>query len=75
MRSVKWLGAAAILAFLVGSPPVQAAPLATRLDLGSPAPNISEVAVRCGRGAHYVRGHRARNGHWIKGRCVWNRHR
>jgi hypothetical protein len=37
---------------------------------------IVEVAgPRCGRYSHYVRGHKARNGRWIKGHCVRNRHR
>jgi hypothetical protein len=39
-------------------------------------PDIQEAAApRCGRHAHYVRGHRARNGRWVKGVCVRNRHR
>jgi hypothetical protein len=36
---------------------------------------IEAATVHCGRHAHYVRGHRARNGQWIRGRCVRNRPR
>jgi hypothetical protein len=37
---------------------------------------IDEAAARrCGRGYHWVTGHKARNGHWIKGHCVRNRRR
>lgn len=42
----------------------------------APAPSIEEIAgPRCGPRAHYVRGHRARNGQWIKGRCIRNKRR
>ena len=34
---------------------------------------LTEAGVRCGPGAHYVRGHHARNGAWIPGHCVPNR--
>jgi hypothetical protein len=45
-------------------PPVVAAGENGAIELASP---------RCGPRAHYVRGHRARNGQWIKGRCVRDR--
>jgi hypothetical protein len=34
---------------------------------------IELASPRCGPRAHYVRGHRARNGQWINGRCVRDR--
>jgi len=34
---------------------------------------VTEAGVRCGPGAHYVRGHRAPNGAWVPGHCVPNR--
>src|SRR5260221_658141 len=42
-----------------------------------PIPNdiVEPAGVHCGRHAHYIRGHRARNGQWIRGRCVRNRPR
>jgi hypothetical protein len=36
---------------------------------------VEAAGVNCGRRAHYVRRHRARNGQWIRGRCVRNRPR
>ncbi len=36
---------------------------------------IERIAVHCGRHAHYVRGHRNRDGRYVKGRCIRNRHR
>jgi hypothetical protein len=41
----------------------------------SQSSNVIEVAgPRCGRYAHYVRGHRSRrDGHWIRGHCVRDR--
>lgn len=37
------------------------------------ASSIMDAAVKCGRHAHYVRGHRAKSGRYIKGHCVKNR--
>lgn len=37
--------------------------------------SIEEVAVRCGPHAHYLRGHRLKNGHYVRGRCVRDRRR
>jgi len=71
MRNLRWLA----LALLIG------APLATPADAAMPsstlgavgASNMVEVAVHCGPRAHYVRGHRAKNHEWIKGRCIRDR--
>lgn len=44
--------------------------------LGQAAPrNIEQIAVHCGPHAHYVRGHRNRAGHYVKGRCIRDRPR
>jgi hypothetical protein len=40
----------------------------------APSTNIIEVDRRCGRGFHYVRGHRNRYGHWVRGHCRRNRY-
>jgi len=49
---------------------------ATSLPLDRPAasaPVIEVAGPRCGRHAHYVRGHRSRiNGRWVRGHCVRN---
>jgi hypothetical protein len=73
MRHLKWL---ALLAFLIlpkGLPGAQGAPIVGLAPGSGPSPGVIEV-VNCGRGAHYVRGHRW-HGHWVKGRCVWNHRR
>lgn len=31
---------------------------------------IEQIAVHCGRHAHYVKGHRNHEGHYVKGHCV-----
>ncbi|HUB97275.1 MAG TPA: hypothetical protein VL993_15240 [Stellaceae bacterium] len=36
--------------------------------------SIIEVAVHCGPHAHYVRGHRNKAGHYVRGRCVRDHH-
>ena len=36
--------------------------------------NIVEAAVNCGHEAHYVHGHRDKQGHYVKGHCVRNMH-
>jgi hypothetical protein len=55
--------------------PAHATPLQS-LGIETEARAFVEVAgPRCGRYSHYVRGHRARNGRWIRGHCVRNRHR
>ncbi|MDB5364971.1 MAG: hypothetical protein JWM77_898 [Rhodospirillales bacterium] len=35
--------------------------------------NVQLVAGRCGRHAHWVRGHRTRHHGYVRGRCVRNR--
>jgi hypothetical protein len=45
---------------------------ATRIQ-AAPSSNIVEVDRRCGRGAHWVPGHRNRYGHWVRGHCSRNR--
>lgn len=37
---------------------------------GGAASSIIDVAVHCGPHAHYVRGHRDHDGHYVKGVCV-----
>jgi len=74
MQNLKWLGLALLLVAPIGARPAAAAPGAG-LGLSAAAPPIVEVAVHCGPRAHYIRGHRARNGQWIKGRCVRDRRR
>jgi hypothetical protein len=50
--------------------PVDAAPTVPRApEIGSNA-SIIDVAGRCGRHAHFIRGHRTPSGHYIRGRCV-----
>ncbi len=48
-------------------------------NAGAPLPrgdaNLVEVAVHCGPHAHYVRGHRDKNHHYVKGRCVRDKRR
>jgi hypothetical protein len=38
-------------------------------------PGVTEIAVHCGPHAHYVRGHRDKGGHYVKGRCIRDRRR
>jgi hypothetical protein len=67
------LAGMALAAPLAGGPvqaatggPVQAATLRP-VAVAANADDIVEAArVNCGRRAHYIRGHRARNGQWIK---------
>jgi hypothetical protein len=37
------------------------------------SPNIVEVDRRCGRGRHWVSGHRNQYGQWVRGHCRPNR--
>jgi hypothetical protein len=55
--------------------PVQAATLRAPVVEANAGDIIEAATVHCGRHAHYIRGHRARNGQWIRGRCVRNRPR
>ena len=70
---VAWLFAAA----LASSLPVAAyavTPAADGLANSPRSTAIEQVAVNCGPHAHYVRGHRDHDGHYVKGRCVRERH-
>src|SRR5207248_10494530 len=38
-----------------------------------PPPYIPPPVIRrCAPGKHYIRGHRNRAGHWVRGHCVWH---
>ena len=65
-----FVSAALIVAMIAG--PSGAVPLPSNGAAGNP--NVQQVAVHCGPHAHYVRGHRDHNGHYIKGVCVRDRH-
>lgn len=43
-------------------------PAAGRVE-AAPSPPIVEVDRRCGPGRHYIRRHRNRAGHWVRGHC------
>jgi hypothetical protein len=62
------------LALAAVSATAQAAP-ARVPGIESGSPNIVEVAGRCGRHAHYVRGHHTRSGRWVPSHCVRDRRR
>lgn len=49
-----------------------ASPVGLDALAGQDTSAITEVAVNCGPHAHYVRGHRDKNHHYVKGRCVRN---
>ncbi|MEJ0071892.1 MAG: hypothetical protein WDO24_27775 [Pseudomonadota bacterium] len=74
MRNLKWIALSLFLAAPLASPAAQAAMPSAGLDFNA-TPNLVEVAVRCGPRAHYIRGHRARSGEWIKGRCIRDKRR
>jgi hypothetical protein len=68
--------AAAIVLGLIALVPIKSeAAVSGGAMTSQPHSNVVEAAVRCGRGAHYVRGHRTRSGQWVKGRCVWDKPR
>jgi hypothetical protein len=81
MRFSALLPIAACFTAPIAMSSARAVPLSAAGIAAAPSPDIQadiqEVAgPRCGKRAHYVRGHRARNGQWIKGRCIRNaRHR
>lgn len=75
MRVAALLFIAACFASPLSTSSARAVPLGSLGIEAASSSDIQEVAgPRCGRGAHYVRGHHARNGHWIRGQCVRNRH-
>jgi hypothetical protein len=65
------LGTVAIAALPLPSQAVTPAP---GHEAAAPSPNIVEVDRRCGAGRHYVRTHRNKQGHLIKGHCVRDHH-
>jgi hypothetical protein len=79
MRYARWLILLAFFAVPGWAPAVHGAPLAgmtsVLADVGAEASELTEVAVRCGRNAYYKKGFRARNGQWVKGRCVSTKQR
>jgi hypothetical protein len=75
MRHLRWLALALLFAMPIGVSPTKAATPSVGLGMSGTSPEIVEVAVHCGPHARYIRGHRARTGHWIKGRCVRTRRR
>jgi hypothetical protein len=76
MRFAAPLLIAACVAAPLALSPARAAPLNAPELAAAPEAAIMEIAgPRCGPRAHYVRGHRARNGQWIKGRCIRDKRR
>jgi hypothetical protein len=76
MRFAALLLIAACAAAPLAPSPARAVPLSAPALATAPDGPVIEIAgPRCGPHAHYVRGHRARNGQWIKGRCVRNKRR
>jgi hypothetical protein len=71
MKNLKWLALALFLAAPITAPAAAAPSLGD--GVATPNPNVVEVDRRCGRGRHYVRSHRGRNGRWIRGYCSRNR--
>lgn len=62
-----------LIGFCVTAPLSLSAQATTLRPLGvetSRSTSIEEAAVRCGPHAHYVRGHRLKNGQYVRGRCV-----
>jgi hypothetical protein len=75
MRMVKLLAMGGIV-LAVSTVSSYAASMNTMSEMANgSAPAIEEVAGHaCGPHAHYVRAHRARNGHFIKAHCVRDHH-
>jgi len=69
MRAAMLFLVAACLAAPLAANSAQAANLRP-LGIETAQDAVVEAAVRCGPRAHYVRGHRARNGQFIRGQCV-----
>ena len=59
------------IVFALAPMPGWAFPNAGSLPAGGA--NIIDAAVKCGPHAHYVRGHRDKNHHYVKGRCIRDR--
>jgi hypothetical protein len=63
-----------LAAFMLLAPvAAQASPVGLDSLAGQSSSAITEVAVKCGPNAHYVKGHRDKNHRYVKGRCVKNR--
>jgi len=65
---VVWLSVAALALSL------PAAAFAVTPAVDGPRSTAIEPVVECGPHAHYVRGHRDHDGHYVKGHCVRERH-
>jgi hypothetical protein len=74
MRLVTTMFIGATLLAGISTFPAYAVPLADQPN-ATTNQGIVQVAVHCGPHAHYVRGHRNRAGHYVRGRCVRNHHR
>jgi hypothetical protein len=72
MRVAATLFIGAALFAGAASMPAYAIPLAGQPNVAVNQ-NIEQVAVKCGPHAHYVRGHRGKDGHHVLGRCVRDR--
>ncbi len=72
---VAWLSVALALSLPLAAP-MGAYAMAPAADgrAASPQSRMIEPVVHCGSHAHYVHGHRNREGHYVKGRCVRNHH-
>jgi len=65
-----WLAAAAAMA----APTSAGIPSAGIPMIGDePSPQVVTVSYRCGPHFHYVHGHHARDGAWIRGHCAPDR--
>jgi hypothetical protein len=62
-----------LLAMIAAPAPSQAVTAGPTRLAPAPSSNIVEVDRRCGRGAHWVPGHRNRYGRWVRGHCRDNR--
>jgi len=72
----RFLTAALFCFVAISSLSANAAPfLPPANDATAASPAFEDVASRhCGMHERYVRGHHARNGHWVRGHCVVVRH-
>lgn len=61
-------------AITLGAPLVaEAAPAAAQPGTTVQSDNFQDVAGRCGRRSHWVRGHKTRHHGYVKGHCERNR--
>lgn len=58
----------------LGAVPSSAAPINAGLTVFGDelSSSVVDVAYRCGRYHHWVRGHHLRDGRWIRGHCAEN---